>query len=143
SDGIGYVGTGEGQIVWVDLASGTELGRVNVGAAVQDLAIERDVLYALMPAELRSFRIGPNDVAPLGSVQLAGNVDGVSGGRRLAVGGGIAYASSGNGFATVDVRDPAALALIASVTPFGPSSFKQIVPNGSGLGIAAVGVTLN
>jgi hypothetical protein len=143
SDGTAYVGTADGSIVWVDLGYGAVLGRVDAGGAVQDLAIERDVLYALTPTQLRSFRITSGDVQPLGALNLAGTTDLVTGGRRLAVGGGIAFASGGNGFATVDVYDPTALALIAPVTPFGPSSFKQIVPNGSGLGIAGVGVTAN
>jgi hypothetical protein len=143
SDGIAYVGTADGQIVWVDLASGSILGRLDAGGAVQDLAIERDVLYALTPNLFLSFQISAGDLAPLGSLNLVGATESITGGRRLAVGGGIAYATGGNGFATVDVLDPTAPAVISPVTPFGPNSFKQIVPNGSGLGIAAVGVTLN
>jgi hypothetical protein len=90
--------------------------------------------------ELRSFQIDGTDTTPLGSLSIPGRAEGITNRRRLFVGGGVAYATSYPGYATIDVHNPAAPTLIANAVDGGPNSFKQIVLNGSGLGVAAVGV---
>ncbi len=61
--------------------------------------------------------------------------------RRLFVGGGIAYTVHGKGYNTLDVTNPAKPVLLATAntTQFG---WRQIVANGSGLGLAAGGPTI-
>jgi hypothetical protein len=56
----------------------------------------------------------------------------------LNVGGGIAYAVHGKGFNTFDLSNPEQPTLLKArnTAQFG---WEQIVPNGSGLGVAAVG----
>ena len=44
------------------------------------------------------------------------------------------------GFDTLSVANPAAMAFLGRDLDGGPNSFKQIVANGSGLGVAAVGL---
>jgi hypothetical protein len=107
--GVAYVGTNFGEVVAVDLATGTVIDRISLGVQVDDLAIEGDVL-----------QVGFN-----------------AGRHRVFVGGGIAYAVIRNGYNTIDVKDPANPFLIAvgSTTQI---SWKHIVANGSGLGVAAV-----
>ncbi len=138
---IAYVGIDSGQIFVVDMLSGTVLDQLSTPSPVYDLAIEGDTLYALVANELRAYSI------PSGVLQYRGNVatsgytaDQLTGRKRLFVGGGIAYATAFLGYDTFDVRNPAAMQRLGSVGFGGPGSFKQIVANGSGLGVAAVGV---
>jgi len=139
--GTVYLGTTDGQVVWIDLASGTELGRLGSGDAIQDLVITGDVLLTLSASALKSYRILSDDLQPLGQLSLPGTPDNYTGTRRLSAGVGYAYATSYNGFATVDIHDASNPILVGPLSPLGPNSFKQILPNGSGLGVAAVGVT--
>ena len=69
--------------------------------------------------------------------------DGVTKFKRLFVGGGRAYAVSFPGFDVFDVTNPTTLNRIGNAVNHGPNAFKQIIPTGSGLGVAAVGVNPN
>ncbi|MCL4177578.1 MAG: Ig-like domain-containing protein [Verrucomicrobia bacterium] len=133
--GLAYVGLRSGQLAVVDLASGTVLRRLALGAAVQDLALEGDFLYALTGDRLHVISLSEDSYSILGSVAspfvAAPN-------QRLFVGGSIAYTVHRKGYNTLDVADPARPVLLTSgnTTQFG---WRQIVANGSGLGLAAVG----
>ena len=140
ANGLAYVGSEQGELLTVDLASGVVLGRNPIGGRGQDVIVSRDSVFVLTDGELRSFQIEGSDTTPMGSLSLPGRAEGITDRRRLFVGGGVAYATSYPGYATVDVRNPAALTLLANAVDGGPNSFKQIVLNGSGLGVAAVGV---
>ena len=131
--GIAYVGLLSGQLVSVDLASGTILARTNIGEPVQDISIEGDTLYALTPTKLYAVPLYQGDLAIAGSV--VSPYDG-PGNARLFAGGGIAYAVHGRGYNTFSLANPAQPVLIAAgrTTQVG---WKQIVANGSGLGVAA------
>jgi hypothetical protein len=133
--GIAYVGLSSGLIVSVDIASGTVLEQVNLIDPIQDLAIEGDTLYALTGRKLYSLPLYQGDLA------IAGSVDsppafGLN--QRLFVGGGIAYTVHGSGYNTFNLTNPTQPVLIATGST-GQFSWKQIVANGSGLGVAAVG----
>ena len=134
---VAYAGTTLGQIVAVDLASGIELARASLagGAGVQDLAVWRDTLYALQVGKLTALDL--ETLVPSGSLNLSGGVG--AGGRRLRLfaGDGTLYAAHTSGFNIVDtLANPNAPTLVQN---FNTSQFgwKQIVANGSGLGIAA------
>ncbi|MBN9690095.1 MAG: Ig-like domain-containing protein [Verrucomicrobia bacterium] len=139
ADGVVYVGTAQGEIVTVHLLTGTELARTPVGAAVHDLAWHGTTLLALTPGDLVAFGNQESDLVWRGSLSVPGLAEGITQSRRLAVGGDVAYLTSYPGFATVNVADPTALTLIANAVDRGPNSFKQILPTGSGIGVAAVG----
>jgi hypothetical protein len=127
--------------VSVDLASGTVLERINAGAPVHDLGLEGDFLFVLVSTQLRAYRFSEGALELTGaSTPLGFFAEGITGLRRLFVGGGIAYATSYPGYDTVSVTNPAAMTRLGNATDGGPNSFKQIVLNGSGLGVAAVGV---
>ena len=142
SAGIAYVGLQSGDIVSVDLATGTRLDSVSIGSSIEDLTIGSDYLYALT--------IGRVFAIPLsgGSLQIEGSAASPGGGQccgrrlRLFAGGHALYATHNRGYNTFDIDNPGHPNLIAAGTTaqFG---WKQIVPNGSGLAMAAVGPNLN
>ena len=134
--GVAYVGLTSGELAVVDLESGALIGQLSFSQAVEDLALAGDRLYVLTAGELHAIFI--EDLSVVGSAASPG-----SSSRRhhLFVGGGVAYTAHSRGYNTFDISSPGAPALIAAgnTTQFG---WKQIVPNGSGLGVAVVGATL-
>src|SRR5439155_23793163 len=107
---------------------------------VQDVAIERDTLLVLTSSDLRAFDLSSGSMQPTGSVVTTLSPEGITRRRRLFVGGGYAYAATYPGYEVFDVRNPAAPVQRGAAVFGGPLSFKQIVANGSGIGVAAVGV---
>jgi uncharacterized repeat protein (TIGR01451 family) len=134
---VAFVGLGSGQIVSVDLPSGTILERVTVGGALHDLALNGDTLYALTQGTLYALPVFNGPLQVSGSASSPGSIG--AGGRRLRLfaGGRIAYAAHTAGYNTFDLTIPEQPVLITAgrTTQFG---WKQIVANGSGLGVAAV-----
>ena len=136
--GTAYVGLDGGRVAAVDLVTGAVLGTVSLpgSGTVQDVAIERDTLYALS--------LGRLDAIPLQSpLQVSGSVASPgfvgAGGRRLRLfaGGGIAYATHTSGYNTFSLTVPGQPSLLAAGST-AQLGWKQVVPNGSGLGLAAV-----
>jgi hypothetical protein len=139
--GIAYVGLASGFVVAVDLPSGSILQSVDAGGPVHDLGIEGDSLFVLRGDQLRAYQFADGILQFAGaSAPLSYFAEGITGLRRLFVGGGIAYATSYPGYDTLSVTNSAAITRLGNATDGGPNSFKQIVLNGSGLGVAAVGV---
>ncbi len=136
SGNVAYVGLSSGEVVALDMLTGLELARVSLAGAIQDVAVGGDYLYALTVGTLHAISL--DSFQETGSASSPGSVG--AGGRRLRlfVGGGIAYATHTQGYNTFNLSNPAQPTLIAagSTSQFG---WKQIVPNGSGLGVAAVG----
>ncbi len=69
-----------------------------------------------------------------------GGPDSLTGKRRIFVGNGVAYISVSFGFETFDVTDSNQPKRLGKAASLGQRSFKQIVPNGTGKGLAAVAV---
>ena len=141
SDGeMGFVGLRSSLVASVELRSGAILSQVSLGSdAIEDLVLSGDHLYALRRGRLDVLEFLDGELVPLGSISLPG-IASFSGQRfRLFVGGGVAYPVHSRGFQTVDVSDPRSPSLIAT-TAAPQAGWKQIVLNGSGLGLAAVGV---
>jgi len=139
--GIAYAGLASGQLVAVDMATGTILATLNAGGAIHDLGLAGDSLFVLRSDQLRAYSLTGGFLDFQGSVSVSGiPAEGITGRKRLFVGSRIAYATSYPGYDTIDVSNPANLRRIGSAQDVGPNSFKQIVDNGSGLGVAAVGV---
>jgi hypothetical protein len=136
--GLAYVGLDSGQVVSVDMTSGRILQRLNVAAPIQDLTLNRDILYVMVVGHLYALDTTGGELALLGGVDAPGSVG--AGGRRLrlSAGGNLAYSTFLSGFNIFDLTNPGQPTLIRRN---GTSSFGwiQIVPNGSGLGIACVG----
>lgn len=132
---MAYVGTDAGLVSAVDLVTGVVRSQTLVTNKVWDLALAGDYVYAVTDNRLLvismaegQFELAGSADAPVGAVQY----------RRLFVGGGVAYATHRSGYHTFDLSDPARPILLAfrNTAQFG---WQQIVANGSGLGVAAVG----
>lgn len=138
---MAYVGLRNGLLIAVELNSGAEQQRMVLAGAIYDLFAAGDHLFVIAGNRLYAFRLAAGVIEPVSDVALSALAeDSVTARKRLFVGGGFAYASNANGYDTVDVTNPAAMRIIGRAVTGGPSSFKQIVLNGSGLGFAAVGV---
>lgn len=137
--GIAFVGTEGGQVVLVELATGTELGRISVGAAIQDLQFGGDRLYVLSSRRLLPYRLVAGELVSTGPAVVSGSVQSAT---RLFVGGGFAYVTHADGYRVFDLTDPDAPVerTTASDSQIG---WSQLVANGSGLGLAAAGPQAN
>jgi len=134
---FGFAGLSDGQVVLFDLTSGSEIERLNlVNQPIFDLAIEGEHLFALSRNRLHivNFETGLIEV---GSVSSGGSVPTAVGKNRLSIGGGLAYATQRSGTNIFDISDPSAPTLVTGNST-GQFGWKHLVPNGSGLGLAAV-----
>lgn len=130
-------GTADGRILLVDPDAGTVLARLSLAESlpVQDLTVWRDTLYALQVGRLSAIRMPALTLES--TLPLAGGLG--AGGRRLRLfaAEGTLYATHTQGFNILDIRsDPDHPALVRDFTT-GQFGWKQIVANGSGLGLAA------
>lgn len=134
SAGVAYVGLQQRQVVSVDMASGAILDRIEIPDPVRDLRLDNDVLYVLGDRTLYSIRLIDDDLSIAGSIESPFPARENS---RLFIGDRIAYAVHSKGYNTIDISVPEQMALIQATNTqqFG---WKQVVLNGSGLGIAAV-----
>lgn len=134
---VAYVGTDRGQVVLVDLATGTILDRLNLGGAIQDLALSGDYLYAL---EIGTVHVLPLDEAGLQVIARIPSPGSQGAGRRrlrLFAGDRFLYATFTSGYHVFDTSTPDTPRLLRTISTaqFG---WKQMVADGSGLGLAAV-----
>jgi hypothetical protein len=167
--GVAYVALRNGQLVVVDLVTGLELQRLNLGIEVYDVFVSGDHLWAVAGNTIRafsidsgvgvalggaplagedfdainpkkSFNIAPNTLTLAGSLNIAAvGPDSLSFRKRIFVGGGRAFVTCNRGYNDIDVRNPAAMVITGQVPSTGPGSFKHIVFNGSSRGLATVG----
>src|SRR5262249_44087407 len=84
--GVGWVGSSSGQILQVDLSSGTVTAALMIGAGIVDLAVEGDYLYALTGDQLYAISLANEKLVKVSAIAspfvAAPN-------QRLFVGGGI------------------------------------------------------
>ncbi|MCI0536363.1 MAG: Ig-like domain-containing protein, partial [Verrucomicrobiales bacterium] len=133
-----YVGLSNGGIAAVDLISGTVLDQIKLGSPIQDVAIGGDTLYALVVGKLHAIPLGEGGLQAAGAVDSPGVIGAGRRRLRLLAGDRVLYATYTSGFNIFNISNPAQPAFVRTVaTPqFG---WKQIVANGSGVGLAAVG----
>src|SRR5262249_53108186 len=130
---VAFVGTADGRVVAVDMSRGVTLTEVEVGGGVVDVRVDGNDLYALTNSDVSAYRLFPGFMNFLSRAPLSGYFpEGITGTRRLFVGGGVAYVTAYPGYDTFDTSDPSALKLLGQARDGGPNSFKQIVTNGSG-----------
>lgn len=138
---LAFVGTGEGKVFFLEMSSGVVFQEVAAGGNVFDLGVSGDYLFVVAGGQLQSYRFTSGLLERTGQVALSSfGADGITQRRRIFVGPADAYVTSYPGYDTIDVRDPAAMRLVGSARDVGPNSVKQIVDNGNGLGVAAVGI---
>lgn len=141
---VGVVGLDDGRVIAVDLASGGILGTATAEGGLHDLAVSRNTLFGLTADQLVAWSLGTNFLERLGQTPVSAlPADPVTKFKRLFVGDGRAYATCYLGFDVFDVRNPSGMLRLGSAVNHGPASFKVIVPDGSGLGVATSGVSTN
>lgn len=127
--GLAYAGLANGELVTVDLASGFVLSRRSLGASVEDLAFSGDYMLAVTSGALLVLNPYELDLPTLGST-------GTSGALRLVAGNGIAYVTIGDGYSVFSITTNGVPSFVRQNRP-GQNSWRHIVVNGSGHGIAA------
>lgn len=133
--GLALVGLSTGDLVTIDLASGTVLETVRVSTRpLQDVVVSGDAVYVLDTTTLHALALEPGRLAVSSSV-ASPFVAGVN--VRLFVGGGVAYVVHGTGTNTFGLANPLQPVLIRASST-GEFGWKQIALNGSGLALAAV-----
>ena len=141
--GLAYVGLDHGRIAVVDLASGSVLEVFKAGTegteSVSDLIVIDNTLYALLRPKLLALPLNEDQLRVAAEVDSPGTSPLLDRRMRLSGGNGLLYAASGIGFNVFSITNPLTPVRIArhETAQFG---WKQIVPNGSGLGVAAVGL---
>jgi len=134
SGNLAYVGAASGQIALVELNTGSIVDALFVNGSIQDLAIGKEVLYALSERTIHIIPLLQRDLQVASTVSSPGSV----GARRLRLfsGNQVLYATHAMGYNTFDLADPLNPTLIANGDT-AQSGWKHIVANGSGLGVAA------
>ncbi|MCC7373057.1 MAG: Ig-like domain-containing protein [Verrucomicrobiales bacterium] len=134
-----FAGLDNGVVCRVDPNQGAILDQLTLGnQSIQDLSVEGDTLLALTVNRLYAVRFDEGELETVGSIEANGQVG--AGGRRLRIfaAGGLAYATSLSGFAVFDFSSPESMRLVRR-TDTDQRGWIQMVPNGTGLGLAAVG----
>jgi hypothetical protein len=134
-----FVALANSVVVVVDMPTGTVLQRATMPDRVDDLGVSGEHLFIVTATRLLSYRVEERLIFE-SSAALSSVPESITGRRRIFVGATHAQVTSFFGFENFDLRDPSVLALVGGAQNTGPNSFKQIVDNGSGLGVAAVGV---
>ncbi len=138
---IAYVGTSGNEVVTVDLSTGTVLGRFSVDSVIYDIKVDKNVIFVCLGNSLSSYELEIEPFEVLGTFNaLSFSPEGLTRSRRLFVGGGHAYITSYPGYDVLDVTSPENMTKVGNAVDSGPNSFKQIILNGSGLGLVTVGV---
>jgi hypothetical protein len=130
-----YAG-GSDRVVIVDMPSGTVLNTIFNLVGVSDLAFASDELYVLTNTTFRIYKVVGTDLELLSSTFFNLAPAPFEIGRRIFVGGGLAYIGHFTGFHVFDVTEPSVPRLIGS-----PSSVNlamhDVAANGSGLVLGA------
>lgn len=142
--GVAWVCTAGSVLAMVDLASGTVIDRLDIPGPGVAIALEGGAAVVALDQQLILFEFLGGALNQVGSMPLGLNArEYITERRRISLGDGIAYVNDLDGFARYDLRDPKKLIRISPSQSYGPASFKQILPTGSGLGLAVVGAGPN
>ena len=135
--GIAFIGTNQGLLASVDMASGSVITSSQLGGVVQDIRLDGDHLFILTSDRLHIVPINDPALRPISSIEVSGSIPRGTNRRRLFVGDGFAQAIHTGGFVTIDVNKLESPAIVSD-PDFAQSGWKHITLNGSGLGIATM-----
>jgi hypothetical protein len=140
--GLAFAGTDSGEVVMVEALSGLVLSHAQTGQRVNDLGFSDGHLFVLTDGNLAVFRVDGPELVHVTTVPHGNGfiIESITGRRRLAVGGGLAWVTGYPGFTTLSVTNPAVPVVLGAAQDYAPNSFKQLAPTGSGYGVATVGV---
>jgi len=133
-----FTGTREGRVVMMRADTGTIMQSIPFPSQIDDLITQGTRLFVLSGSVLHAYSVA-NGLVPLGKVTVE-NLAGASGRRRLSAGTNHLYVANQFGYEVVEISNPSEMKVVGLGSRLGPFAFKQIVDNGSGLGVAAVGV---
>ena len=138
---VAAAGTDAGEVILLEALSGTVLSRAQTGQRVNDLGFTDGHLFVLTDGNLAVFRPDGEELVPVTTVPHGNGfqVESITNRRRLAVGGGLAWITGYPGYGTLSITNPAVPLLLGAAQDYGPNSFKQLAPTGSGYGVATVG----
>ncbi|MGB2772595.1 MAG: lamin tail domain-containing protein, partial [Anaerolineae bacterium] len=137
---IAYAGLANGHVAAVDMATGAVLNQSTLTTAgINDLSLSGDYLYALVNDRVFALLL---DQGAMSLTGLAPSPYVAAGNKRLFVGLSTLYTIHNKGYNTFSLANPGRPVLVAASNSaqFG---WRQIVDNGAGLGVAAVGAALN
>ncbi|MGB6223695.1 Ig-like domain-containing protein [Haloferula sp.] len=139
SDGIvAFAGLQNGGIVAVDLATGSILDRISTtDGVIEDIAAGRERVYSLHSGGLVTIEWDGAILTRIGVAPSPGSRGAGGRRRRISVGDSFLWTSRTDGFNAYNLTNPSIpqLDLQNTTRQFG---WKQLVPNGSGLGVGAV-----
>ncbi len=135
---LAFVGLESGEIALVDMNTGDILIRRWLGAPIVDVTFGRNLIYALTALDLHTLELVGPDLDILSSITSPASSTFPN--RRLFVGGGHAIATRTDGYNVFSLAQPERPALLA-VGSSPSRGWRQMVLNGSGEGVAAVGTT--
>ncbi len=137
--GLAYVGSSNGDLSVVDMGTGSLLDRFRLPGApnLQDVVISGQTLFLLSTDRLFAVPLDEGELRVSSNLPSPGGVGAGQRRLRLFVADGKAYASHTSGFNVFDVSDRTNLRSLRQNNT-NSRGWKQIVPNGSGLGLAAV-----
>ena len=134
---LALVGSTSGTLAVVDMPRARVIGRLSLGAPIQDVCVAGGGVYVLLEGQVRAFSLTGGRLRSLGSASSPGQIG--AGGRRLRLfaGGDVAYASHTFGYNSFTLDDDGRPTL-ARTCDTNRAGWKHIVANGSGRGFAAV-----
>lgn len=134
-----YVGMDDGWIAVVDLLDGSVMERFRLPslADVQDVLVFGNDLYALIPGRLYVLPLDEGALRVAGSAESPGSLGAGRRRMRLSAGPGVIYATHTSGYNVFDVSNRVSPVRVVT-NETAQRGWKQIVPNGSGLGVATV-----
>ncbi|MGE3309368.1 MAG: hypothetical protein AB7O66_05300 [Limisphaerales bacterium] len=133
---LAFVGLENGEIAVVDMNTGDILVRRWLGAPVVDVTFGKDLIYALAGSAVNTLALTGPDLDILATTTSPASS--VFPNRRLFVGGAHAIATRSDGYNVFSLSNPERPTLLA-VGSSPSRGWRQMVMNGSGEGIAAVG----
>ncbi len=142
-DGLAYVGLDRGMVAVIEMATGQVLSALNLGlSGLQDVIAVGDAVHALVPPKLFTLSLEGSALALRAETDASPEAMHHVRRLRLTAGQGLLYAATRVGFQAFSLADPFKPALLHDhLTP--QSGWRQLVPNGSGLGVGVAGVNSN
>ncbi|MEM7249518.1 MAG: Ig-like domain-containing protein [Acidobacteriota bacterium] len=130
------VGLADGRLELMEAPTRTRLARALLGGPVRDIRAAGDRIFAVTDDMLHVLELFEGELVVLHSVASPFSI---SANARLFVGDGTAFTTHGRGYNSFEI-DEAGLPTLRSAGNTAQLGWKQIVDNGSGIGLAAVGL---
>ena len=133
-----FVGLDNGDVVMVDMITGTEVGRNTIiNGKIQDLGERKGYVYALTTGTLHTIEIADGEMTRTDTETSPGSIGAGQVRQRVFVGDDFLYTTETAGFNTFDISSPEAPVHLEDVSTT-QRGWKHIVADGSANAVAAV-----